>query len=198
MLTPSLPEVLALGAPAAGFLALIPLATRLDDEDFDPLAAPQRKAMMDVIKTRPGISVGDLKEEMPFGWASLYYHLGILIDAGLVKDVLDEIDGRRRHLYPVLKGGRIPKPKNPEPVLSAPSTQVARAIIDRPGMNLQELIDELGMTPRNVYYHVRRLEEAGLIKSSSKTRYRDLAARPALYDLLGLPKPKTLVRSTRR
>lgn len=195
---PSLPEILAFGGSAAGFAALLPLATRLDDEDFDPLEAPQRKAMLDVIKSRPGISVGDLKEEMPFGWASLYYHLGILIDAGLVKDELDAIDGRRRHLYPVLKGGRIPKAKTPEPVLSAPSTEVATAIIDKPGMNLQELIVELGMTPRNVYYHVRRLEEAGLIKSSSKTRYRDLTARPALFELLGLPKPKGLAKNARR
>jgi DNA-binding transcriptional ArsR family regulator len=198
MTVPSLPEVLALGAPIAGFAALVPLAMRLDDEDFDPLEAPQRKAMMDVIKARPGISVGDLKEEMPFGWASLYYHLGILIDAGLVKDVLDEIDGRRRHLYPILKGGKIPKPKTPEPVLSEPSTEVSMAIINKPGMNLQELIEELGMTPRNVYYHVRRLEEAGLIKSSSRTRYRDLTARPALYELLGLPKPKGLTKGARR
>lgn len=197
MTIPTLPEVAAFGAPLAGFASLVPLAMRLDADDFDPLAAPQRKQMMEVIKNRPGISVGDLKAEMPFGWASLYYHLGILIDAGLVKDVLDEIDGRRRHLFPIGKGGKIPKPKTPEPVLSQPSTEVAMAIVNKPGMNLQELISELGMTPRNVYYHVRRLEEAGLIKSSSKTRYRDLTARPALFELLGLPKPKGMVRSRR-
>jgi DNA-binding transcriptional ArsR family regulator len=63
---------------------------------FHALAHETRRRIMDVLKGRPGIGVGELALEFDVTRIAVMNHLAVLEDAGLV---VSEKDGRRRRLY---------------------------------------------------------------------------------------------------
>jgi DNA-binding transcriptional ArsR family regulator len=63
---------------------------------FHALAHETRRRIMDVLKVRPGIGVGELAQEFDVTRIAVMNHLAVLEQAGLV---LSEKDGRVRRLY---------------------------------------------------------------------------------------------------
>lgn len=63
---------------------------------FHALAHESRRKIMDVLKTRPGIGVGELAQEFDVTRIAVMNHLAVLEDAGIV---ISEKDGRTRRLY---------------------------------------------------------------------------------------------------
>ena len=63
---------------------------------FQALAHKSRRRMLDLVKDRPGIGVGDLAREFDVSRIAVMKHLGILEQAGLL---ISEKDGRSRRLY---------------------------------------------------------------------------------------------------
>jgi DNA-binding transcriptional ArsR family regulator len=63
---------------------------------FHALAHETRRKIMDVLKGRPGIGVGELAHEFDVTRIAVMNHLAVLEDAGLV---VSEKDGRTRRLY---------------------------------------------------------------------------------------------------
>lgn len=63
---------------------------------FHALAHETRRKIMDVLKDRPGIGVGELAHEFDVTRIAVMNHLAVLEDAGLV---VSEKDGRTRRLY---------------------------------------------------------------------------------------------------
>lgn len=63
---------------------------------FHALAHESRRKIMDVLKARPGIGVGELAGEFDVTRIAVMNHLAVLEDAGLV---VSEKDGRTRRLY---------------------------------------------------------------------------------------------------
>lgn len=73
----------------------------MSDEDhmtavFHALAHETRRRIMDVLKVRPGIGVGELAEEFDVTRIAVMNHIAVLEEAGLV---VSEKDGRVRRLY---------------------------------------------------------------------------------------------------
>ena len=58
------------------------------DRDLDPLfralADPSRRRVLDILKARPGTTVGELTEEFQFSRFAVMKHLRILVEIGLV------------------------------------------------------------------------------------------------------------------
>ncbi len=63
---------------------------------FHALAHESRRKIMDVLKARPGIGVGELAQEFDVTRIAVMNHLAVLETAGLV---VSEKDGRTRRLY---------------------------------------------------------------------------------------------------
>jgi DNA-binding transcriptional ArsR family regulator len=63
---------------------------------FHALAHESRRKIMDVLKARPGISVGEMALEFDVSRIAVMNHLAVLEGAGLV---ISEKDGRTRRLY---------------------------------------------------------------------------------------------------
>jgi DNA-binding transcriptional ArsR family regulator len=63
---------------------------------FHALAHETRRRVMDVLRARPGIGVGELAQEFDVTRIAVMNHLAVLEQAGLV---VSEKDGRVRRLY---------------------------------------------------------------------------------------------------
>lgn len=71
---------------------------KASDEDlvFKALADRSRRVMLDILKTRPGLTVGDLAGRFEMSRIAAMKHLKVLERARLV---VSERDGRYRRLY---------------------------------------------------------------------------------------------------
>jgi len=71
-----------------------------DDRDMDAvfqaLAHESRRRMLDIVKQRPGIGVGDLASDFDVSRIAVMKHLAVLEQAGLL---VSQKDGRTRRLY---------------------------------------------------------------------------------------------------
>ncbi|MEZ6195441.1 MAG: metalloregulator ArsR/SmtB family transcription factor [Planctomycetota bacterium] len=69
-----------------------------DDLDavFRALAHHERRRILDILKERPGIRVGELAEDFEMSRIGVMKHLAVLEEAGLV---VSERAGRERHLH---------------------------------------------------------------------------------------------------
>jgi DNA-binding transcriptional ArsR family regulator len=63
---------------------------------FHALAHETRRKIMDVLRLRPGIGVGELAQEFDVTRIAVMNHLAVLEDANLI---VSEKDGRMRRLY---------------------------------------------------------------------------------------------------
>ncbi len=68
----------------------------LADMVFSALAHRARRQMLDILRDRPGLSVGGLAAKFDVTRITVMQHLRVLTDAGLV---ISEKDGRARRLY---------------------------------------------------------------------------------------------------
>lgn len=164
-----------------------PRKVRKDNPDANPLFSEQRQLMLRVIRENPGISVGDLKAQMPFQWGSFYYHLDVLLDKSFVKLEVDSFDLRRRHLYPAEGSMAEMTAESPPTVLTPAAKEVALIIAANPGVDFARLVELAGIPPRTLHYHLKRLSENGLVQTESPTRYVGITPTPMLHGLLGLP-----------
>lgn len=63
---------------------------------FQALAHESRRAMLDILKAKPGLPVGELARHFDVSRIAVMNHLSVLEKAGLV---VSEKVGRTRHLY---------------------------------------------------------------------------------------------------
>lgn len=144
------------------------------------LASPARRRIYDAIRAEPGLSMSELARRVDLSWTGAALHVDQLEQAGLTRSVLG---GRRRALFAT----NIPLSIAPEApaLLAEPACRaVALAIIDRPGMRVWELCEEIGTSERSAYHHVLRLTKAGLIASTNARLYQGLTATTELLALL--------------
>ncbi|MEQ6202082.1 helix-turn-helix transcriptional regulator [Sulfitobacter sp. HNIBRBA2951] len=66
------------------------------DSVFQALAHETRRAILDHLRTRPGMAVGELAAQFDVSRVAVMNHLRVLTDAGLVTS---QQDGRSRRLY---------------------------------------------------------------------------------------------------
>ncbi|HEX9816772.1 MAG TPA: winged helix-turn-helix transcriptional regulator, partial [Candidatus Thermoplasmatota archaeon] len=180
-------EVLGIGAASVGLLGLLigavvayfqPLARFASSQLFLglPFYAKLRKSeltnnkfrddLVSLIRSEPGISPPQLHRAVGGGWSTVVYHLTVLEKNNLVSSL---IDGRHKRFFPVGdvdhgKRGQIAALRNPR------TKEMLDLIMEEPGVVQKELAQRLHVTVPTAIWHVRRLEQAGLIESQRRDR----------------------------
>jgi predicted transcriptional regulator len=145
----------------------------------------QRELVHQLIRAKPGISIGELLARLPIGGGTLYHHLSKLQRSG---DIYLCVFGRRRLAYPA--GERVPA----ENVAAASilrgrsARRIATAIVCEPNRSVDDISIEVGETRRVVYYHLQRLAKAGLV-TRSRSGQLEISPRPALVAAVGALPP---------
>src|SRR5687767_3143565 len=76
-----------------------PSARLADEREAERLLeSPLRQQIVDMVTSRPGVSVGDIMDELQVGWGTLYHHLTKLSRSKMIQT---SVVGRRRLVYPV-------------------------------------------------------------------------------------------------
>lgn len=146
------------------------------------LEDPLRKRIYKAIEKAPGLPLSHLLTRLDVGWSTLYRELEVLEDAGLIRS---RKRGRHCLVFPSEDESATAIPLNQTILLQGKTArEIATRIAKKPGQDMETLAEHLDLSPRVVYYHLRRLVEGKLIKSSSNTRYRELSPTPTLHELL--------------
>ncbi|HVM44621.1 MAG TPA: hypothetical protein VM582_01700 [Candidatus Thermoplasmatota archaeon] len=155
-------------------------------------AAPRsgvRHRIVEVVEARPGIPLAELLKEVPIGWGTLYHHIVKLTEGGQLRAVSA---GRRRLLFPCHVAADPARERARALLRGDTVATIARAVARRAPTSVRDLVVELEESPRVVYYHVRKLVSAGLVQSTSITRYYGLRPSPLLLALLQTPPPAAI------
>jgi predicted transcriptional regulator len=136
-------------------LAFAALYTRLSRSDVT--GHPRRAALLDAIRTTPGIGTAELGRTLDLSPGTLGYHLRTLEKAGLVKSLLA---GRDRLWFEA--GAKAPAPG--ELSLLDPSRRAIHETVTRePGLSQTDLARRLDMALPTVHHHVKALAETGAV-----------------------------------
>lgn len=158
----------------------VPLLARTPIASGDLYESPVRQEILRIVEEKPGICMGELMERLSIGWGATYHHIHKLSRAGLLEI---RSGGRRRLLFLAGKSDEA-EALGRSLLRGATARRVAYAIINHPHASVGDLIEPVGASPRVVYYHLKRLIDAGLIRSSSPTRLFDLTPGERLEELL--------------
>ncbi|GEM_PF-3169282 len=145
------------------------------------LHSPLRMQVYHLVLKHPGITVRDLARRAGMTLGGLIHHLQVLSAAKLVDT---RRAGRRRLVYPY------PAPLDESPEDRAllheeTSRRLALTIVEHPRLTVAELIARTGLSQRVVYYHAKRLLDAGMVQRGTPHDPRGLVATPKLYVMLG-------------
>lgn len=145
------------------------------------LESPQRRAILRLATESPGISFGELKACTGLGWGTLYHHVTAMHRANLVQT---RVVHRRRILLP-LHAHAIERVAIANAILRGGTARlVAQFAASRGPTDVAEMTRELGVGPRAVYYHVKRLVEAELLVCDRGDRRLIIRATDTLIQAL--------------
>lgn len=129
----------------------------IPDEPQAVLEHPRRREIYEMVEEQPGISGAGLQKAFDVDWGVLHNHLHRLVRAGLVET---RRSGRAFRIYPA---GQAPEENDPV-LLPAMTKRVARAVLDAPGRTGMEIAGDVGISPKRVNEHLRRLADVGLVR----------------------------------
>ncbi|MHB8633444.1 MAG: winged helix-turn-helix transcriptional regulator [Thermoplasmatota archaeon] len=157
-------------------MALLPGFTRLREEEI--LNNPVRGTMVQAIRSEPGITPPELQRLTKAGWSTVVYHLSVLERSKLVSST---IDGRHKRFFPSDgiprdQRGRIAAMRNKR------TAHLYGIISGEPGIGPSDLCRRLGVGRSTIYWHVERLERAGLIGRDRHHLRTAFFANPEPYD----------------
>lgn len=155
------------------------MTTADEDLGISP-RSPVGQALLQEIRKHPGMSLSELRVRFDLGWGNLYHHINQLERRDVIRL---ELVGRRRLAYPAHDPHRF-KPAQDSLLRGRTARVVAEAVARTPGAGVLEISEATGVTPRAVYYHVRRLCQAGLVERASRGRYAGLRPSQSLVRLL--------------
>lgn len=168
--------VQALSGPAFPAMGRHPIANE------ELLESPARQSILDWVRRQPGIPLGELRLKVDLSWGALYHHFHKLEEAGLVEV---KTVGRLNLVY--LQGAEEQRDGAKASLLrGVTARRIAEEILRQPGRSVPDLVTATGESPRVVYYHVKRLAEAGLIVSPSRFRHVELSPAPHLSRFMAM------------
>ncbi|MHB8605474.1 MAG: winged helix-turn-helix transcriptional regulator [Thermoplasmatota archaeon] len=135
-----------------------------------------RKTIYDTVCAKPGIGVQELAALTTISYSTASYHLDRLVEAHMI--VVSQ-DGNKLRYYK--NGGSFTEAERKVlPVLkNAEALRVLEAIVASPGTYRAALAEKLGVTPTTINWHLKRLNEAGLIEEVREGRNAYLSVPPA-------------------
>lgn len=143
------------------------------------LEHPLRAAILESVQTTPGVHLRELANQHETAVTNTQWHLRKLEMAGLVRT--QKVAGRRLY-YPTAGGVSSRTEALQNAATQNPNAAAIHEFIEyEGGVNQRTLADELGMNPGTVRWHLRKLEESGLIRSvpdGAQTRYYSTSRRP--------------------
>ncbi|HVL88023.1 MAG TPA: MarR family transcriptional regulator [Candidatus Thermoplasmatota archaeon] len=181
-----------------GFLAApMPFYSRLSRREL--LVHDARSKLHETIRAEPGASLQDLVDRTGLSRSAVAYHLHLLERQGFVAS---ERSGRARRYFPAgAFGGDVKAAvgavRNPK------ALAIGAFIRDHPDVPQRALCAQFLMSPTAAHWHLRKLEEAGLVQSErvgKEVRYRATAlwgALPNQASAVDAPVPTTLEVSER-
>jgi uncharacterized membrane protein/predicted transcriptional regulator len=164
--------LIALAFTEIGKLSLIstvflPLFVKLNpDEVLDQYLRGQ---IHGYIIANPGEHYNAIKDQLGVTNGALAYHLRVLEKAGLIRA---QRDGMYKRFYPM--GVKIPKRRR----LSIFQEAVVKAVRDNPEVSQKRVAELLGVSNQVVNYHVKQLEDSGVLKVDRTARASKLILGP--------------------
>ncbi|MBI2077755.1 MAG: hypothetical protein HYT80_05200 [Euryarchaeota archaeon] len=137
------------------------------------LEHPLRDQIVGLVHINPGISAPALQKETGAGWSTVTYHLYVLHRHEILKSVRD---GRHRRYF---VAGTVPADRRSQlAVLQNPGTRRAFELVSaKPGIGRRVVADCAKWTPAGALWHLRRLEQAGLVRRETRGRSVGYVAR---------------------
>lgn len=152
-------------ARKAGGLALF---SRIAQEDL--LHHERRSELLEFVRHNAGERVETARRALGFSNGSMHYHLKVLVDRGLLKVYKD---GPYARLYPA--GPKV----SPLPYVSPQRRRFIDLLCARPGLSQRDLAEALDLSERMVSYHVRALQQQGLLDVAAEGHRKRLFAKPS-------------------
>jgi len=144
------------------------------------LRSPMRRKIYEAIVTRPGISIRDLARRVGTTWPNAKYHVIRLETAKLVET---RTVGRLRVTF--ASGEAYEGLVEARAMLAEPTARrIAIYVVEHPGESLAQIMKGTGGSQRVIYYHLKRLIDAGLVEHSNAARYRGIEPTPLLLRAL--------------
>lgn len=156
----------ALGLAKVRGVALWPAFTRLRRSSL--LDNASRDRVYRAVEEDPGIHASALKDRLAMGWGTTRHHLKVLEAHGLV---VSRPVGRRRAYFTteaVPRGERLAHAV----LQNANTRRVLDEVRRAPGTITARIAERLGLAGPTVGWHLRRLQEAGLVASEPDGRAR--------------------------
>lgn len=125
-----------------------------------------RDQILQVVRNDPGINTTDLARRVDAGWGTVVYHLSVLERNNLVSSL---VDGRFHRFFPVgvidfSARGQVAVMKNER------TKQIYELIDVEPGIVQEALARRVGISPPAAIFHLKRLEEVGMVGRVKKGR----------------------------
>lgn len=148
---------------ALWFLAWLPGYAKVPKDAL--LRHDARAAIMDKVREDPGITVAELSGELGIPYNTVDYHLGRLVREGLATPTLN---GKHKHVFPPT----VPPAdqKGLATLRNANTIRLLEAIRSRPGSHQRALAAAIEVQPTSLAWHLARLHENGLIRSTRAGR----------------------------
>ncbi len=122
----------------------------------DLLEHPSRRAIMDVVRARPGIGPPTLRTVLDIPWSTVMHHIGVLERGAHLRITKD---ANRRHLF--ARGTQVTE--EAMVLQSHVAGRLLELVRAHPTISQSEAARRLNMTPQAVARHVRRLASMGLV-----------------------------------
>lgn len=142
-------------------------ATRLRGEPGEGLLHPTRQDIYKLVREEPGIHAQAIGLRLGLGWGTTTYHLRQLERHGLL---VARRQGRYKHFF--ANGDRSIQHKDAVGLLRNPTARaIAGAIGAQPNVVQKDLCLSLGISPSLASWHLRRLQEAGVVRAERVGRF---------------------------
>jgi predicted transcriptional regulator len=138
-------------------LVLLPGFAKLRKDDI--LDNKLRDQILTLIKTEPGIHASDIARRVEAGWGTIVYHLSVLERSKMVSSL---VDGRHKRFFPIgivdfSRRGQIAVLRN------TTTKTIFEMIANDPGVIQGVIANRSELSVPAAIWHLRRLEEAGLV-----------------------------------
>ena len=136
-----------------------------------------RDLVLAAVRADPGVSLTEVQERTGLSIATIYYHVRRMEGEGMLET---HAVGRRRVVFVHVAAADLGDACSVVLLKGTSCHQVAMAVATWGTATIPQLVAHTGMSPRAVYHHVKSLKDAGLLSSSSTTRYVEITASPRL------------------
>jgi DNA-binding transcriptional ArsR family regulator len=136
-----------------------------------------RQEVYERVKSQPGVSFHELNDQVEFGASTLNYHLRVLERNGFVTRLKD---GRYVRFFDRQSGAYAGGRKVALSALKNQTTAaIAREILRRPGVAQCDLASRFDIAASTVNWHVKRLQDAGLVEKQRDHHFTRYYGGPA-------------------